>query len=50
MTEIVPGNISAIRSSQSNSPKLLPFQLYHQTKSTIRTSGHEKIITKSIVE
>ena len=52
IAEIVPGNISAIRSSPSNynSPKLLPFQLYHQNKSTIRNSNHEKIVTKSIAE
>jgi regulator of replication initiation timing len=52
ITEFVPGNISAIRSENSKhqSPKLLPFQLYHQNKPSQRTSIHSKMQAKSIAE
>ena len=52
IAEMVPGNISAIRSAPSNynSPKLLPFQVYHQNKSTIRSSIHSNVVAKSTGE
>lgn len=50
LTDIVPANISVIRSQPSKHSKPLPFQVYHQNKLTQRSSTYSKLNSKSIVE
>jgi hypothetical protein len=50
LTDIIPANISVIRSQPSRHSKPLPFQVYHQNKLTQRSSTYSKINSKSIVE
>ena len=50
LTDIVPVNISVIRSHNSKHSKPLPFQVYQQNKITNRNSSHSKLNGKSIGE
>ena len=48
LTDIVPVNISVIRSQNSKHTKPLPFQVYHQNKLFSHGSSHSKMNSKSI--
>jgi hypothetical protein len=50
LTDIVPINISVIRSHTSKHSKPLPFQIYQQNKLQSFGSSHSKLNSKSIVE
>ena len=49
-TDIVPVNISVIRSQNSKHTKPLPFQVYHQNKLFSHSSSHSKVNSKSITD
>ena len=50
LTDIVPVNISVIRSQNSKHAKPLPFQLYQQNKASHRGSTYSKLNAKSIID
>ena len=51
LTDIVPVNISVIRSQNSKHQKPLPFQVYHHNKAlSNRSSTYTKLNSKSIMD